>query len=220
MIKRAATELIDGPSGALEIAVELPTLAEGEAPLGLAVLAHPHPLMGGTMDNKVVTTLSRAHVLEGWVAVRFNFRGVGKSESVWDEGRGEQDDLLAVLAHCRMDPAWHRLPIALGGFSFGGFVAASCAKRLSDEGQALQALSLVSPATRFGVPEVPASTLVVQGEQDDVVPMADILDWARPQSLPVTVVPGVGHFFHGQLAVVRQIVRQYLQTHRPQAHVA
>jgi len=215
MINRPASELIDGPSGVLEMAVELPALAAGQRPVGLAVLAHPHPLMGGTMDNKVVTTLSRAHVLEGWVAVRFNFRGVGKSESVWDEGRGEQDDMLAVLAHCRLDPAWRDLPIALGGFSFGGFVAASCAKRLVADGQSLQALSLVSPATRFGVPDVPLSTLVVQGEQDDVVPMADLFDWARPQGLPVTVVPGTGHFFHGQLATVRQIVRQYLLTHRP-----
>ena len=220
MMHRTGSELIDGPAGALEVVIEPPTLAEGQAPLGLAVIGHPHPLMGGTMDNKVVTTLSRAFVLEGWAAVRFNFRGVGRSEAMWDEGRGEQDDLLAVLAHHRTDPAWRHLPAALSGFSFGGFVAASCAKRLTDQGQALQALALISPATRFGMPDVLPETLVVQGEKDDVVPMADMLDWARPQGLPITVVPGAGHFFHGQLPTLRQLVRQYLLARRPSPHGA
>ncbi len=211
MINRPESALIDGPAGAIEVVLEVP-----ERPsVGLAVVAHPLPIMGGTMDNKVVHTMARALVLEGWVAVRFNFRGVGRSEGAWDEGRGEIDDMLAVLAQHRIDPAWRHLPVALAGFSFGGYVAASAAQRLVEQGQALQALALVSPAARFGLPTVPTHTLVVQGEVDDVVPLSGLMDWARPQGLPITVVPGAGHFFHGQLGTLRQIVRQYLVAHAP-----
>jgi alpha/beta superfamily hydrolase len=211
MISRPETALIDGPAGAIEVVLETPVTT----PVGLAVVAHPLPTMGGTMDNKVVHTIARALVLEGWVAVRFNFRGVGRSEGAWDEGRGEVDDLLAVLAQHRIDPAWRHLPVALAGFSFGGYVAAAAAQRLAEQGQALQALALVSPAARFGLPAVPTDTLVVQGEVDDVVPLSDLMDWVRPQGLPLTVVPGAGHFFHGQLGTLRQIVRQYLVAHAP-----
>ncbi len=216
MLGRPASLTIDGPSGLLEVVVEDPSPTLG-APLGLAVIAHPHPLMGGTMDNKVVHTLVRAFALTGWRAVRFNFRGVGQSESVWDEGRGETADMLAVVAHHLADPAMRGLPLALAGFSFGGFVAAQAAARLVQDAaeqpavRAPASVVLISPATsRFEVPAVPANTLVVQGESDDVVPMASVLDWARPQALPVTVVPGAGHFFHGQLALLREIVRKHL----------
>jgi alpha/beta superfamily hydrolase len=218
MIGRPASELIEGPAGALEVVVEAPDVGAGSAaqpPRGLVVVAHPHPLMGGTMDNKVVHTVVRAFVMEGWVTVRFNFRGVGRSEGAWDEGRGEVDDLLAVLAHHRTDPAWRALPVALAGFSFGGRCAAVAAERLSAQAQPLHTLVLVSPAVRYGVPAVPADTLVLQGESDDVVPLADILDWARPQSLPLTVLPGAGHFFHGQLHTVRHVVRQHVAARRP-----
>ncbi len=211
MIHRPESAVIDGPAGNIEVVLEAPA----SAPVGLAVVAHPLPTMGGTMDNKVVHTIARALVLEGWVAVRFNFRGVGRSEGAWDEGRGEIDDMLAVLAQHRIDPAWRHLPVALAGFSFGGYVAASAAQRLVEQGQTLQALALVSPAARFGLPAVPADTLVVQGEVDDVVPLSGLMDWARPQGLPITVVPGAGHFFHGQLGTLRQIVRQYLMAHAP-----
>lgn len=217
MLGRPASLTIDGPSGALEVVVEDPPAALG-APRGLAVIAHPHPLMGGTMDNKVVHTLVRAFTLAGWRAVRFNFRGVGRSEAAWDEGRGETDDMLAVVAHHLTDPALRDGRLALAGFSFGGFVAARAASRLTPsaaEQSAVRApstLVLVSPATsRFEVPAVPAHTLVVQGESDDVVPLASVLDWARPQALPVTVVPGAGHFFHGQLALLREVVLRHLR---------
>jgi hypothetical protein len=185
--------------------------------LGLVVIAHPHPLMGGTMDNKVVHTLSRAFVLAGWRAVRFNFRGIGHSEGVWNDGVGEVDDMLAVIAQHQLDPVFRGLPVALAGFSFGGFVAASACARLSEaSGEPPRELVLVSPATsRYSVPAVPAHTLVVQGEADDVVPLASVLDWARPQALPVTVVPGVGHFFHGQLAVLRAVVLRHLRGAAP-----
>jgi alpha/beta superfamily hydrolase len=217
MIGRPASLLIDGPAGQIEVVVEEPA-GQGATPRGLAVIAHPHPLMGGTMDNKVVHTLVRAFVLAGWRAVRFNFRGVGQTEGQYDEGRGETSDLLAVAAHHLSDPALAGRPLALAGFSFGGYVAAQAASRLlqaAADQPAVRAPStvvLVSPAaSRFEVPAVPAHTLVVQGESDDVVPLSAILDWARPQQLPVTVVPGAGHFFHGQLGGLRDIVLRHLR---------
>lgn len=154
------------------------------------------------MDNKVVQTLARAFLQLGYRVARFNFRGVGASAGQYDEGRGEVDDALAVIAAVR-DPA---LSLALAGFSFGAYVAAAAAVRLPAD-QAAERLALVGPATsRFPVPPVPADTLVIHGETDDVVPLQATLDWARPQVLPVVVVPGVGHFFHGQLSVLKSLV--------------
>jgi alpha/beta superfamily hydrolase len=191
---------IDGPAGAIACAIDEPAAA----PRGVVVLCHPHPQHGGTMDNKVVQTLARAFLHLGYRAVRFNFRGVGASGGVWDEGRGEVDDALAVIAAHR-DAV---LPLALGGFSFGGFVAASAATRLPETERA-ERLVLVGPATsRFQVPAVPTDTVVIHGEADDVVPLSATLDWARPQVLPVVVFPGVGHFFHGQLTLLKNQVVQ------------
>ena len=214
MLGRPASYTVTGPVGLIEVVREDPS----GVPRGLAVIAHPHPLMGGTLDNKVVHTVARAFVLAGWRAVRFNFRGVGRSEGGWDEGAGEVDDLLAVLASERIDPTLLGKPVALAGFSFGGYVAASANARLtqaaleSTPSKVPQELVLISPATsRYSVPTVPAHTLVVQGEQDDVIPLASILDWARPQALPVTVIPGTGHFFHGQLAVLRAVALGHLR---------
>jgi alpha/beta superfamily hydrolase len=192
---------VPGPAGEIECALDVP--AEG-TPRGLAVLCHPHPQHGGTMDNKVVQTLARACVQMGWRSVRFNFRGVGASAGTWDEGRGEIEDALAVVAAMRQGEE----PLLLGGFSFGGFVASHVAQRVQP---APQHLVLVGPATsRFDVAAVPADTLVVHGEQDEVVPLSATLDWARPQSLPVVVVPGGGHFFHGQLPLLKSIVLRHL----------
>ena len=191
---------ITGPAGVLEAAVNEPLDA---APLGVAVVCHPHPQHGGTMDNKVAQTLARAFVQLGWRAVRFNFRGVGSSAGAWDAGRGEIEDALAVVADQR-DPA---LPLALAGFSFGGYVASQAARRLAEAGQPVDRLVLVGPATQnFEVAPVPPGTLVIHGEADEVVPLSATLDWARPQHLPVVVVPGVGHFFHGQLSLLKSIV--------------
>lgn len=206
MIGRPSSFLIDGAAGPIECVIEAPEAA----PRGVVVVAHPHPLMGGTMDNKVVHTLVRAHVLAGWAAVRFNFRGVGQSGGVHDEGRGETDDLLTVLNHHLALPELAGRPWALAGFSFGGFVAARAAQALAAT-HTPASLVLVGPATsRFEVPTVPADTCVIHGEQDDVVPLSAVLDWARPQALPVTVVPGVGHFFHGQLPLLRTLVMRHL----------
>jgi hypothetical protein len=212
MLGRPDAHLIDGPTGALEVVVESPDLPEGTSPLGLAVVAHPNPQQGGTMDNKVVHTLVRAFVAQGWQTVRFNYRGVGASEGAWDEGRGEVEDMLAVIAQHRMDPALRQAPLALAGFSFGGYIAAEAASRLSAQGQAISPLVLISPAvTKFTMPVVPDHTLVVEGELDDVVPLPNILDWTRPIGLPVTVLPGAGHFFHGQLGTLKQIVLRHLK---------
>ena len=195
--------MIAGPAGAIECAIDAPTLATPHAtPRGVAVLCHPHPQFGGTMDNKVVQTLARAFVQLGYTSVRFNFRGIGASQGAWDDGRGEIDDALAVVAALR--PAGQ--PLVLGGFSFGGYVASQAATQLP-EGARAERLVLVAPAVlNFVAALVPADTLVVHGEADDVVPLAAVFDWARPQALPVTVLPGAGHFFHGQLTVLRHIV--------------
>lgn len=191
---------IAGPAGALEAAVNDPLEA---APRGVAVVCHPHPLHGGTMDNKVAQTLARAFVQLGWRAVRFNFRGVGASAGTWDAGQGEIDDALAVVAAWR-DPG---LPLVLAGFSFGAYVASQAARRLAEAGTPASRLVLVGPATQnFEVAPVPPDTLVIHGEADEVVPLSATLDWARPQQLPVVVMPGVGHFFHGQLSVLKSAI--------------
>jgi uncharacterized protein len=145
------------------------------------------------------------------VAVRFNFRGVGKSEGAYDEGRGELDDLLAVVA--AQAPQGE---LSLAGFSFGAFVTSHAIAQLQ-AARELQHLVLVGTATsRFEVagiaPELHASTLIIHGEQDDTVPLSSVMDWARPQSLPVMVVPGGGHFFHGQLPLLRDLVERHLRT--------
>jgi len=205
MNRETRRETIAGPAGALACAIDEPLLAAGQALRGVAVLCHPHPLHGGTMDNKVVQTLARAFVALGYRAVRFNFRGVDGSAGVWDEGRGETDDALAVVAAFR-DPA---LPLALAGFSFGSFVAAQAAARLAADGAPAERLALIGPATsRFAMPVVAANTIVIHGETDDVVPLQATLDWARPQVLPVIVLPGVGHFFHGQLPLLKNQLLQ------------
>ena len=187
---------IDGPTGKLEAAATMP---DSEC-RGIALVAHPHPLYGGTMDNKVVTTLAKTFSRLGLAAFRLNFRGVGQSAGEFDHGIGETGDMLALADHARRELG--DLPILLAGFSFGGYVQT----RVLEQVEA-QRLVLVAPAVkRFEVGAVPADTLVIHGEQDEVVPLADVLDWARPQNLPLTVVPGAGHFFHGQLNLLARIV--------------
>lgn len=192
---------IAGPAGALELAIDLPP---ADTPVrGVAVICHPHPQHGGTMDNKVAQMLARTFIQLGYRAVRFNFRGTGASEGAWDEGRGEIDDAMAVIADQR-DPA---MPLALAGFSFGAYVTSQAARRLAETGEAAERVVLVGPATRnFEVAPVPSDTIVIHGEADDVVPLQATFDWARPQHLPVIVMPGVGHFFHGQLTLLKSIV--------------
>ncbi len=204
---------LTGAAGAIEAARD--AAADGVPPRGVAVIAHPHPLFGGTMDNKVVQTLARAFVACGWTAVRFNFRGVGGTAGVHDEGRGELEDLLAVVRQVAPEGPG-ALPIALAGFSFGAFVTSHALARLWGERAVERAVLVGTAASRFNVADVPADahlrTLVVHGEADDTVPLSAVMDWARPQTLPVTVVPGGGHFFHGQLPLLKGLVMRHLQS--------
>jgi alpha/beta superfamily hydrolase len=210
-------ERIDGPAGALEVALDRPA----QAPRGIALVAHPHPLHGGTLDNKVAQTLARAWVQLGYLAVRPNFRGVGASQGSYDAGRGETDDLLAALRHygaalgAELGVAAETLPLALAGFSFGSFVATSAALRLRGERRAIGDLTLIGPAVAtFPFPTLRDAAgaalaqrmLVVHGEHDEVVPYAAVLDWARPQQQPVLTAPGAGHFFHGMLTPLKHWV--------------
>jgi alpha/beta superfamily hydrolase len=204
---------LQGPAGAIEAVRDAATTPDGAAPRGVAIIAHPHPLFGGTMDNKVVQTLARAFVQCGWTAVRFNFRGVGGTAGVHDEGRGERDDLLAVVE--QVAPAAEGQRIALAGFSFGAFVTSHALAELWPQGRVDQTVLVGTAASRFNVAPVPtdahARTLVLHGEADDTVPLAAVMDWARPQILPVTVIPAVGHFFHGQLPLLKTLVVRHLQ---------
>jgi len=194
---RTERELVAGPAGAIETVVNAPT----ESPAGIALVAHPHPLQGGTLDNKVVQTLAKTFFALRYVATRFNFRGVGASAGTFAEGIGETEDALAVLARVRKRFG-EELPVALAGFSFGSFVQTRVAHRVHAE-----RLVLVGPAVRrFPVENVPADTIVVHGEEDDVVPLADVFGWARPQQLPIVVFPGCGHFFHGRLPQLARVV--------------
>jgi uncharacterized protein len=205
----AQTERLEvaGPAGRMQVLRDQP---EG-TPHGIAVIAHPHPLFGGTMDNKVVQTVARAFVQSGWTAIRFNFRGVGTSEGAHDEGRGEALDLQHLVQ--ALAPQG---PLALGGFSFGSFVAVQAVQALWAARDIRSIVLVGTAAARFQVPVLPPEshdrTLVIHGEQDDTVPLAAVLDWARPQSLPVTVVPGVEHFFHGQLPLLKNLVARHLRT--------
>ena len=188
---------VEGPVGAIEVVRNVP----GPAPRGIALVCHPHPLQGGTLDNKVVQTLAKTFFALGYVAVRFNFRGVGGSAGAFDEGIGETEDALAVLTDTRR-MLGESLPLALAGFSFGAFVQTRVASRVQAEG-----LVLVAPGVkRFPLRNVPAETIVIHGEEDDVVPLGDVFAWARPQLLPIVVFPGCGHFFHGQLPQLARVV--------------
>jgi len=203
---------IEGGGGKIEVVVDRPLPREGpsneatrgrlyDAARGVALIAHPHPLHGGTLDNKVVQTLAKTFVELGYVSMRPNFRGVGASEGEHDEGRGETEDLLRIAEHAR--ESLGELPLVLAGFSFGAAVQTQVAKRTSPHRVVLVGVSV----GHFPSETVPADSIVIHGERDETVPLARVLDWARPQELPVVVVPGADHFFHLRLHVIRNIVR-------------
>lgn len=202
---------LTGGAGVIEALLDPAQLVDGQRPKGVAIIAHPHPLFAGTMDNKVVQTLARAFVQCGYTAVRFNFRGVGASTGEYDAGKGELEDLLAVIRQVAPEG-----PIALAGFSFGAFVTSHALAALWDEGRVAKAVLVGTAASRFEVAPVPAaahdSTLVIHGEADDTVELSAVMDWARPQILPVTVIPQVGHFFHGQLPLLKSLVVRHLKS--------
>jgi uncharacterized protein len=201
---------VAGPAGKIETVIEHPAVfpADGvsEGARGLALVCHPHPLFGGTLTNKVVATLARAFVELGYIAVRPNFRGAGKSEGVHDHGRGETEDMLAVIDYTRN--RFGGLPLALAGFSFGGYVQTRVAQRATPERMVLVGTAAGDLGDRkYDTPPVPEGTLVIHGELDETVPLARVLDWARPQELPVIVIPGADHFFHRRLNIIRNIVK-------------
>lgn len=198
--------MIQGPAGKLEIAVGTPTGVEREA---IGIVCHPHPLHGGTMYNKVVTTLARAFQGKGLTTVRFNFRGVGQSQGEFDHGRGEVDDLLAVVKWLQAEIGNKELWLA--GFSFGAFIAASGAVQLPVK----KLVTVAPPVEHFpmrNLPPILCDWVVVQGEKDDVVPAAEVLAWAESR-VPQPVIirfPESGHFFHGLLGELRVRVEEAL----------
>ncbi len=201
--------LLRGAAGAIDVLIDAPATVRG-----IALVCHPHPLYGGANTNKVAHTLARSYRDLGYVAIRPNFRGVGKSEGEHDHGEGETEDMLSVLAWAQS--RWGGMPLALGGFSFGGFVQTRVANRLGEGIAPPRQLILVGTATgsstdgarHYDTPPLPKTipTLVIHGENDETVALENVLEWARPQDLPVTVVPGADHFFHGKLHVIREII--------------
>jgi alpha/beta superfamily hydrolase len=190
---------VTGTAGNIEGVTHLPEAEER----AIAVVAHPLPTLGGSMENKVVTTLVKTFVELGCATLRFNFRGVGGSEGVFDDGNGEVEDALVVIDYARQQ--YGQLPLILSGFSFGGFVQARVAQQLQPDH-----LVLIAPAVgRFSMPNVPGKTLLIHGDQDDVVPLGEVLQWARPQALPIIVLPGAEHYFHGRLNQIKQLVLQH-----------
>jgi hypothetical protein len=191
---------VAGTAGQIEGLVHMPD----DIPCGIAVVAHPLPTMGGNMENKVAVTLAKTFAELGCVALRFNFRGVGASEGKFTGGDGEEQDMISVVRYAR-EQFGEELPLLLSGFSFGGYIAARAAQHLKP-----QHLVLAAPAVgRFAMPVVAPDTLVIHGEHDDVVPLADALEWARPLHLPIIVLPQAEHFFHGRLTQLRNIVKRY-----------
>jgi len=191
---------IDGPAGALEVVLNQPDLPKG-ALRGIALVCHPHPLQGGTLDNKVAQTLAKTFFAMDYASVRLNFRGVGQSAGAFAEGVGETEDVIAVLAWAKQRLG-DALPVVLAGFSFGAYVQTRVAQSV-----AFERMVLVGPAVgRFPLATVPEETIVIHGEEDDVVPLAKVFEWARPQALPVIVFPGCGHFFHGRLVHLQKTI--------------
>ncbi|NBQ70153.1 MAG: alpha/beta hydrolase family protein [Nitrosomonadaceae bacterium] len=201
---------IDGPAGKLETVLGEPQ----SIPKGIAVIAHPHPLHGGTMDNKVVQTLFTTLLELGFITAKFNFRGVGLSEGQFDHGSGEIDDVLAVTQSIR-DQFSHQvadIPLLLAGFSFGGAIQLHVAEQLAPEFLILVAPSVVNLQAP-PVPETTQCALIVQGDKDDIVLPEAVLTWAAPASQPIVFIPGAGHFFHGKLMILKQLIRNYF-SHR------
>lgn len=193
-MKRYKLRIKRADGGAVETVVDDP---EGNR-RGLALIAHPHPLHGGSMDNKVVTTLAKAAVECGYVAVRFNFRGVGNSDGEFDHGEGETEDLLAVAEF--VGPKFGNLPLYLYGFSFGAYVQHRASRYLQAEH-----LVMVGPAVSMYAFQPPAlPTDIIHGEIDELIPLAAAEDYAQQHNIPLHVIEGADHFFHKKLRPLQE----------------
>ena len=197
---------ISGPIGDIEMIVDNPG-----APRGIALVCHPHPLFGGTNTNKVAHTLARTFARLDYVALRPNFRGVGASAGTHDNGQGECEDMLAIIADAKC--RYGNLPVALAGFSFGAYVQTRVAEALAAANHPAQRLVLVGTAAghvegarQYAARAVAKDTIVIHGSADETVPLANVLTWAEPLDLPVVDVPGADHFFHRRLNAIREIV--------------
>ncbi len=206
---RSERRLLAGPAGRIEVVLDWPDEA---SPVGVAHIAHPHPLYGGSLDNKVVSTLARVFSALGWLAVRSNFRGVGATDGQHEEGRGELDDLMHLVERVAWLPdAGAAVPVALAGFSFGSFVAAQAAVRLQGRGAPARHLVLVGAAAgKWPMPAVDSEALVIHGEQDETILLTDVFAWARSCDVPVVVVPGADHFFNRRLTLLKKIATRHL----------
>ncbi len=202
--------LIDGPAGQLELLLNYPDPDKYPASKPVVVICHPHPLYGGSLTNKVVHMIGRAVNDLGLAAIRFNFRGVGKSEGSFDDGRGESDDLAAVVHWVRQQ--YPDSPLWLAGFSFGAYIALKAHKRVDAE----KLLLVAPPVTLYdleGVSEVAIPWWVIQGGQDEVIDPLAVDRWVKQHSTPPIYEwyePG-SHFFHGQLNYLRDFVKQAWQ---------
>ena len=205
------TKLISTKSGLLEAVVDQPRNPLENESRGYAILSHPHPLHGGTMENKVVQTMARAFAYAGWTVLRFNFRGVGKSEGTFDHAVGETEDLLNIISELAPDG-----PISLGGFSFGAAVTCRAVEKLKETRDIRKIVLVGLAVSRFEAPEIDTKyqldTLVLHGEDDDTVDLQSVMSWAKPQVLPVTVIPQAGHFFHGQLSLLKGLILRHVNS--------
>ena len=212
MNKQSEKFALAGHAGNMEGLLDLPA----GAPRGIALVAHPHPLFGGTMDNKVAQTLARTFVALGYAAARINFRGVGASEGVHDHGHGEADDMQLLLEY--MQAKYPGLPLALSGFSFGTFVQSQLQQRLIAAGTPAERMVLVgSAAGKWAMPAIPANTILIHGELDETIPLQDVFDWVRAQDIPVIVIPRADHFFHRKLQHIKSLVIQLWHQDRTNA---
>ncbi len=211
--------------GVAEVSIDFPEELRSNPDFkvrGIALIGHPHPLLGGSMDNKVAQTLAKTFNLLGYVSVRPNFRGVGQSQGSFDDGVGEIDDLEQILEWLQIPSSWGEilglpaqswhgevahLPFVLAGFSFGSFVNSNLTKRLTEKGRAPERLILVgSAAGKWDMPNIPKNTIVIHGEVDETILLQAVFDWLQQQEIVVHVIPGADHFFHRKLHLIRDTV--------------
>ncbi len=206
------THLIDGPVGTIEILVDVP---DSVTPSGVVVIGHPQPLLGGSAQHKVPHFLAKGFAEAGFIAVRPNFRGVGKTEGTHDAGSGEKDDLLSLIHTIKTDQP--NLPLHLVGFSFGAFVQAKVADALTKAGVPANSVSLagmpygdVEGGRSYDTPKGLTNALIIHGELDERVPLQSVFEWARDPNQVVTVIPGADHFFAGRLHILRSLMLDFI----------